>query len=521
MPITYAICTMQRSGSNLLCDIIRKRKDFGMPYENFHETQFLKKIHLNDPIDEIINTLLKVNTSENGAKGVKLMYDQIPRLVNLINKTQHTNHTSQEAFDICNFDKHIFLYRKNTLRQAISLYKAQTTHLWRSFPGKKIDSKIPTILYDKFQIQRCLNLTKFREKQWHSFFKENNITPLVISYEDLTENKQETLLKVFNYLGDNALQTDFQFPETILHRQADELSEEFYTRFQTENSLFGKIIMACHNFFHQYCLKYDFEIFWSDLIKDIKKTIHQAIKTLVPMRFEGYYQYLLEYYRHKGKVVEKVATVDYHGKQLDYSYQGLVENKCIFFHIPKTAGISVSLALFGNLGGGHENAQFYKCLFGKSFDSYYKFAFVRNPYTRLVSAYEYVKNGNSAFGGDKLFKKQVLDKYETFDDFVQFWLKDNFHKSRPHFRTQFSYINLNGKVVVDFLGRYETLNEDFQKVAEHLNIETNLPTENVTQYDKRSYYEKYYSNEKTVAVVQKIYSDDFETFGYSTDANEI
>ncbi len=243
---------------------------------------------------------------------------------------------------------------------------------------------------------------------------------------------------------------------------------------------------------------------------------------LVPYHLEGYISYFISFIMHKGKPIEAVSSINYGNKVLEYSFKQFVQHKCIFFHIPKTAGLSVTLALFGNLGGGHKNAQFFKCLFGKSFSSYYKFAFVRNPFTRLVSAYEHLKKTDSYFLGDKVFSEKVLNNFETFDEFVELWLVDNFYKSEaPHFRTQFSFINLNGKVVLDFLGRYERLNDDFQKVANFLNIKTELPTENITQYDKQSYFEKYYLNQKTVALVQEIYKDDFEHFGYSKDVNNI
>jgi hypothetical protein len=254
----------------------------------------------------------------------------------------------------------------------------------------------------------------------------------------------------------------------------------------------------------------------------MKKILLNTIKYLVPYNLEGYMYYFMSFVMLKGKPIEAVSSINYGNKVLEYSFKQFVQHKCIFFHIPKSAGISVTLALFGNLGGGHKNAQFFKCLFAKSFSSYYKFAFVRNPYTRLVSAYEYLRKADSDFLNDKKFKENVLNKFQTFDDFVEFWLFDNFYKSQaPHFRTQFSFISLNGKVVVDFLGRYERLNDDFQKVANHLNIKTKLPTENVTVYDKQSYFEKYYYNQKTVALVQEIYKVDFEHFGYSKDVMKI
>ena len=68
------------------------------------------------------------------------------------------------------------------------------------------------------------------------------------------------------------------------------------------------------------------------------------------------------------------------------------EKKCIFFHIPKTAGISLVKALFGDLDWGHRDVNYYINVFDKKrFNDYFKFTFVRNPYDRLFSAYSFLK----------------------------------------------------------------------------------------------------------------------------------
>ena len=51
-----------------------------------------------------------------------------------------------------------------------------------------------------------------------------------------------------------------------------------------------------------------------------------------------------------------------------------LEKKCVFFHIPKTAGISISNALFGDVKWGHRSVNFYKSHYGENvFNSLYKF----------------------------------------------------------------------------------------------------------------------------------------------------
>ena len=54
--------------------------------------------------------------------------------------------------------------------------------------------------------------------------------------------------------------------------------------------------------------------------------------------------------------------------------------RCIFFHIPKTAGVAVCDGLFGDRGPGHMDVEIAKVVFGEwRFQSFFKFCFVRNP----------------------------------------------------------------------------------------------------------------------------------------------
>ncbi|MBA2490567.1 MAG: hypothetical protein H0V34_02305 [Gammaproteobacteria bacterium] len=54
--------------------------------------------------------------------------------------------------------------------------------------------------------------------------------------------------------------------------------------------------------------------------------------------------------------------------------------RCIYVHIPKTGGVSISTSLFGSTTGRHRTVAEYKQIFGeRAFKDYFKFTFVRNP----------------------------------------------------------------------------------------------------------------------------------------------
>lgn len=187
--------------------------------------------------------------------------------------------------------------------------------------------------------------------------------------------------------------------------------------------------------------------------------------------------------------------------------------KCIFIHIPKTAGISVSLALFGNLAGGHKKIREYQTIFPKrTFDRYFKFAFVRNPWDRVVSTYFYLIRGgiNEA---DKAWAEQNIIKYPDFKSFVVGWLKVENIYSQIHFVPQFEFlINSNGILDVDFIGRFENLESDFETIKSMVKTGSELEKHN---HSKRGLNYTHYYDEETKEIVRKVYKKDIDLFGYT------
>ena len=95
--------------------------------------------------------------------------------------------------------------------------------------------------------------------------------------------------------------------------------------------------------------------------------------------------YLEDYYRRK-KNCEIYDPEQYLSPKFESSFAPLDYYRCIFVHIPKNAGLSVCYTLFGNTGGSHRKITSYQKLFHpKTFASYFKFTFVRNPWDRFIS----------------------------------------------------------------------------------------------------------------------------------------
>lgn len=202
----------------------------------------------------------------------------------------------------------------------------------------------------------------------------------------------------------------------------------------------------------------------------------------------------------------------------DFPYRKYTKKyKCIFIHIPKNAGTSVLTSLMGdNIKREHTNYFDYQRADILKFESYFKFCFVRNPYDRMVSIYEYLKKGGNK-KGDLFLSNLLNDKYKSFDDFVLKFLDKDIINEHVLFKPQYLFIyDYKYELQVDFVGRFENINADFNFVSEQLGVSFDLPIKNKSV---RLPYEKYYCNSDVSNKIFYLYNKDFLFFGYKKSLN--
>lgn len=217
------------------------------------------------------------------------------------------------------------------------------------------------------------------------------------------------------------------------------------------------------------------------------------------------------YYRRRSLIdynPEQYRTPVFQSSFLPFYYY-----RCIFVHIPKNAGLSVAYTLFGNTGGSHRKIVDYKVKFSKrTFRKYFKFTFVRNPWDRVVSTYFFLKEGGIT-DRDRKWSEEHISQFESFNDFVKGWLTLENINASLHFQEQHLFLTDEaGNLPMDFIGRFETLEEDFKTVLNHLGIERKLEKKNTSK--RKGDYKSYY-NEETRAIVENVYRKDIQLFNYA------
>lgn len=213
------------------------------------------------------------------------------------------------------------------------------------------------------------------------------------------------------------------------------------------------------------------------------------------------------------KAIKKIKRIKKNFLLLRYRIKKFHEFSCIFIHIPKCAGISIEHALLGGIPACHRSIHGFRFFFRKKeIKQYFKFTIVRNPWDRVVSAYLFLKKGGRC-QKDKEWSLMHLAHIGSFDEFIKTSLVKKEVLNEIHFRPQYQFItNSKGDVIMDYVGRFEKLEESFDYIIKRLKIEkAELKKMNVNK--ERRHYRSYYTDE-TREIVANLYKRDIKLLNY-------
>ena len=214
----------------------------------------------------------------------------------------------------------------------------------------------------------------------------------------------------------------------------------------------------------------------------------------------------------------------------EYSIQ-LEPYGAVYIDIAKVASSSIKATLASVLGlkgadGNPHEIEFPRPpsadpLGDRMYPGLFTFAFVRNPWDRLVSCYrDKILGEVTDFTGFSesgvahcLARFDVFSGNMSFEEFVHAVASISDEDADEHFRSQSDYVtNSRGSVAVDFVGRYEDLGKDFAHVVRMLGLPQNIQLPRLQSAPKRN-HASFYTSE-TRGLVEARYSKDLKLFQY-------
>ncbi len=210
-----------------------------------------------------------------------------------------------------------------------------------------------------------------------------------------------------------------------------------------------------------------------------------------------------------------------------------------YVKITKVASSSVELALARHVSGqdtGKEPTELSKKDIRQCADQYaihadlkdlssdtrpqFLFSIVRNPLARLHSSYvNKIEDVRNAGGQENIFWNHDIRLDMSFEEFIERLIEIPDHKIDRHLRSQASILCDGDKLLVDHIGHFENLNEDWQHIADQYGLPL-LPHKNksskTTAPNQASPYTK-----KTALLVADRFKQDINALGYADDVQKI
>lgn len=235
----YVVCTIPRSGSNLLTDGLRATRLAGVPKQFFlpkSELRYGAELGLDPDVDYpgYVRGVVNTKTTHNEVFGFKLMSWYLDEFLARLRNTRAFGDAATDeltmlrnAFPRLRF---VHIVRRHKLRQALSTARALQTGLWKVQEGK---TALREPQFDAELIEQSLREGERQEMIWHNFFRRMGIAPFQVEYEELCRDYEPTIRSVLDFLQ-ISLPHSARIAPPVTIRQADELSRIWEERFLTE-----------------------------------------------------------------------------------------------------------------------------------------------------------------------------------------------------------------------------------------------------------------------------------------------
>jgi trehalose 2-sulfotransferase len=257
---SYLVCATPRSGSTLLCEALKATGVAGCPEEYFEAQpatgvrrrprDYLEGLDDADALalvdgDDLhehpeysllrgvrryadhLRRVRERGTTPNGVFGAKLMWTQLADLAVLAAEDPACRGLSYAELLDRLFDRprYVWVRRDDTVRQAVSLWRAMQTRFWRA----KLDPPVarpggPEPQYSFAALRHLARQLADDDAGWQRFFAELRGPVLVLTYEEIAADLASMVRRTLEHIGVPPPGGPLTAPPQM-RRQSDELSE--------------------------------------------------------------------------------------------------------------------------------------------------------------------------------------------------------------------------------------------------------------------------------------------------------
>jgi LPS sulfotransferase NodH len=263
--LSYLVCATPRSGTTLLCELLKDTGVAGRPEEYFEaRSDTGVPPHPGDYLDDLPRTgagirdntapptapehsslvglehyrdhlarTFALGTTPNGVFGAKLMWRQLAELQRLAGSLSDYEGLDGAQLLARLFDRprYVWVTRTDKIRQAVSLWRALQTRSWRF--EQQTEVRTSAQLHYRYEgIDHLVGSLRAEDADWQQFFEAHQLPVLKVSYEELDRDRDGTVRTVLHHLGVQA-PSGWRAAE-VTRRQADVLSEQWVAAYHRD-----------------------------------------------------------------------------------------------------------------------------------------------------------------------------------------------------------------------------------------------------------------------------------------------
>lgn len=261
---SYLVCATPRSGSTLLCNGLESTGVAGRPREYFEElketgvprrpreyfwglrsTEVIRLLPQDSQLDRSseqrptwdrdeyarhLHASVREGTTPNGVFGAKLMWSYFSDFLELMRGIPRFGGMGDGSLLNAAFPelRYVFISRSDKVRQAVSLWRALQTWVWRNQEKTATDEPMPEqrSVYSFDAIDHLLEQLRRHEDAWRGFFFRIGQRPLSLFYEEVAGDLEGSVARVLDTLRIERPQGSSPIRQALT-RQSDELSESW------------------------------------------------------------------------------------------------------------------------------------------------------------------------------------------------------------------------------------------------------------------------------------------------------
>jgi LPS sulfotransferase NodH len=191
---SYLVCFEERSGSTMLCSLLGQTSVLGKPDEFFNPRgpmqMYLARSHARDMAEYYAYLHNELSTA-NGVFGMKTTFADLAPLL------------EGDAFvTLLGEPRFVYLTRADIVRQAVSSALARKRSIWHAFAGRDAPPRADdTLEIDVPLVTGIIGRIREQRRSWEEFFGTRRLTPLRITYEEMTADPAATLRTLALFVG--------------------------------------------------------------------------------------------------------------------------------------------------------------------------------------------------------------------------------------------------------------------------------------------------------------------------------